>query len=64
MKIGITYEERNLDTDGSWGTARVEDEDGGLLASVTAPIVEGATFNVRNAVVRESVERALQEIGE
>lgn len=64
MKIEIRYEERDLDTEGRWGCARVEDEDGGLLASVTAPIVEGTTFNIRNAVIRESVEKALQEIGE
>lgn len=49
--------------DEGWITAAVEDPDGALLASVTAPVVEGATFDIRAAVIRDAVEKALGEGG-
>lgn len=43
-----------------WLQATVEDMDGNLLASVTAPLVGGATFDTRGAVIRAAVEDAIR----
>jgi hypothetical protein len=45
-----------------WLRAAVEDKDGNLLGSVTAPLVEMATFDTRGAVIRAAVESAIQEL--
>lgn len=45
-----------------WITATVEDADGNEFARVTAPVVEGATFDTRSAVVRAAIEDALFEL--
>lgn len=45
---------------GKWISAQAEDEDGMVLGSETAPLVEGSTFDFRKAVIRECVEQALR----
>lgn len=52
----------NFHEDGDWANATAETFDGGVLAGDSAPIVEGATFDVRSAVIRSAVEKALFEI--
>lgn len=54
MKLEVKVFERE-----GWITAEVEDPDGVLLGSSTAPVVEGATFDMRAAVVRAAVEEGL-----
>lgn len=44
---------------GEWLTAEVEDRQGNLLGAETAPVVEGAAFDMRAAVIRAAVEGAL-----
>ena len=39
--------------------AAVEDYRGDILGSAMAPVVEGATFDIRAAVIRAAVEEAL-----
>lgn len=58
MKLEINVFERHEPGEG-WITAAVEDHDGNQLASQTAPVVEGATFDQRDAVIRAAVEDAL-----
>lgn len=57
MKLEI-----NVFESGGWVSATVEDFHGNQLASQTAPLVEGATFDQRAAVVRAAVEDALAEL--
>jgi len=46
-----------------WLRANVEDpESGALWASTTAPLTEGATFDMRKAIVRDVVEDALTKL--
>ena len=45
--------------DDGWVSAAVEDWDGNRLGEDTAPVVEGATFDARTAVIRSAVEEAL-----
>ncbi len=45
-----------------WIAATVENHAGDLLGSQSAPVVEGATFDQRAAVVRAAVEEALVEL--
>lgn len=56
--------EINVEDIGGWITATVEDRDGAVLGNVTAPIVEGATFDMRGAVIRASVEEAITKLGD
>lgn len=57
MKLIIEIIERE-----DWITATVEIDNGDLLATDTSPVVEGATFDSRAAVVRSAVEMALAEM--
>jgi hypothetical protein len=61
MKLEINVFERHEPGEG-WITATVEDHDGNQLASQTAPVTEGATFDQRAAVVRAAVEEALADL--
>lgn len=54
MKIEITVTE----SDG-WIRASAE-SDGAVLGESAAPVVDGATFDLRAAVIRDVVEHALQ----
>lgn len=49
-----------IERDECWITAQVEDYRGAILGESTAPVTEGATFDVRAAVVRDAVENALR----
>jgi len=44
---------------GKWISAHVEDNDGNVLGADTAPVVEGAAFGTRHAVIRSAIEKAL-----
>jgi hypothetical protein len=44
---------------GEWISAHVEDFDGNVLGADTAPVVEGASFGTRRAVIRSAIEKAL-----
>jgi hypothetical protein len=57
MKLEICVEERE-----SWISATVEDFHGNVLGSDTAPVVDGACFDMRAAVIRAAVERALDHL--
>jgi hypothetical protein len=57
MKLEINFWEN-----GDWVNATVENFEGDLLGEESAPIVEGATFDVRSAVIRSAVEKALFEL--
>lgn len=57
MKLEIAVSERE-----GWVTAAVEDFNGNLLGQETAPVVEGATFDTRAAVIRAAVEAALRDL--
>lgn len=57
MKLEINVHERE-----GWISASVEDFDGVMLGNVTAPVVDGATFDVRAAVIRAAVEEALTKL--
>jgi hypothetical protein len=61
VKLEINISERHEPGEG-WISATVEDFHGNLLGSQTAPIVEGATFDQRAAVIRAAVEDALVEL--
>jgi hypothetical protein len=54
MKIEI----RVTESDG-WIRATAESE-GGVLGESAAPVVDGATFDLRAAVIRDVVEQALR----
>lgn len=60
MKLEIDYNERTDQDGGIWGQAMVEDLQGNLIGSVTAPIVKGAAFDQRGAIIRAAVEEAIQ----
>jgi hypothetical protein len=48
-----------------WVRANVEDPGSGALwASMTAPLTEGATFDMRKAIIREVIEEALTKLAE
>lgn len=49
-----------IERDEDWITAQVEDYGGAMLGESTAPVTEGATFDIRAAVVRDAVENALR----
>lgn len=63
MKLEIIVS-KHYDADTEWISAEIEDSDGDLLGKVTAPIVEGATFDTRGAVIRAAVEKALPKLQE
>lgn len=54
MKLLIEVTDR-----GEWLAAEVERPNGDLLGSSTAPVVEGATFDMQAAVIRDAMEAAL-----
>lgn len=58
MKLEINV---NDERDG-WMSATVEDVDGNVLGDATAPVVEGATFDVRASVIRAAVEFAIRTL--
>lgn len=59
MKLEI-----NVWENGDWVNATVENFDGDLLGGESAPLVDGATFDARSAVIRSAVEKALTVLEE
>lgn len=54
-KLEINIHERE-----GWLSASVEDYDGVVLASDTAPIVDGATFDIRRALILAVIAEAIE----
>lgn len=60
LKLEVTVVDRGV----GWVTATVEDFEGMILGNVTAPVVEGATFDTQGAVIRAAVEKAICKLAE